>query len=145
MAVVNLVLAFGLGYLLGGKDREEDRPLPLPPVPRFKKLPTVPTSIPAPAPAPYSPGGVIPAAWPTATPAYDAGGPPPFPGPGWEPAHPPTPEIVNRAKQLLGQLALGQHTVENMHGRWIAFLGAMTSGGRGVVAYRVKSGYGRTA
>jgi hypothetical protein len=145
--MLDVGIALVIGYLLG-RDKGEDRPLPLPPLPKFHPIPTVPTSYPAPSvpSAPSSPPAhTIPAVWPTAAAPYGQGGPPPFPGPGWEPAQPPSVAVVNRARQLQGQLALGQYTTENTAGDWITYQGAMTSGGKGVVAFRVKPAFAKAS
>lgn len=73
--------------------------------------------------------------WPQVVPE----GLPPFPGSGWEPDEPPSPDVVSRAHMLLSSLwkgGPGTFKVEKTAGRWIAYRATPMGTKRGVVAYR---------
>lgn len=88
---------------------------------------TGPTTAPAPTPS-------TPPPWPQVVPA----GLPPFPGPGWRAANPPTSAMVSRAWQLLPTLwqsGAGTWKVEKTGDRWVVYQATQMEDKRGVVAY----------
>jgi len=153
-AAIELLL--GLWWLKGGKGtaaqkkKEQPSPGPMPPgVPSDDASSSPAASSPAAAPAPVVtpiaepsipwPSGPVPASLPA------------FPGPGWEPDDPPTPEVSQRATYWNGFLwDQGKRTMrkpfvqENLGGRWLTFAAAWHPGDKGprtlmaTEAWRVK-------
>jgi hypothetical protein len=79
-----------------------------------------------------------PPPWPQVVPQ----GLPPFPGKGWAPDTPLSAGVASRAKQLQKQLwarGAGTHKIEQVKGRWIAFLAVPHGGKKGVEAYHLAS------
>ena len=147
-------LLLGLWWLKGGKGeqkkKEQPSPGPMPPgVPSDDASPAASSPAAAPAPAQAAtpiaepsipwPSGPVPASLPA------------FPGPGWEPDDPPTPEVSARAQYWNGFLwNQGKRTMrkpfvqENFGGRWLSFAAAWHPGDKGprtlmaTEAWRVK-------
>lgn len=127
-----LVQGFAGGGTTPTEPTEPAKPTPAKPTPT-KPTPTTPaTVLPASTEAPKP--------WPVSTtPSM-----PKYPQ-GWEAYVPPTPAVVSRAKQLMGELwksgKVGVTKVEQTDGVWVTYVTfAPAKGKRGVAAYRLKDG-----
>ena len=131
------------------------RPIPTPRGAPPTQRPTPGAAAVAPPGAPPQPAPTVRASMPATSappwPLVPASDLPPFPGPGWEPDHPPPAAVVQRSMALLPHLWGAERgerwvKIEQTAGRWIAYQATrMPNNVKGVVAWRLRGQGRRTA